>query len=95
MTAKLAFSVSTIVEPEILIVDEILSVGDMKFQEKSKKKMIEMIEGGTTVLYVSHSLQAIRDLCDTTIWLEKGKIVKSGNTEEVCDAYLEHNTSAS
>ena len=88
MTAKLAFSISTIVEPEILIVDEILSVGDMKFQEKSKKKMMSMIEGGTTVLYVSHSLESIRDLCTKVIWLDHGKIVKMGKTKEVCNAYL-------
>ena len=89
MTAKLAFSISTVVEPEILIVDEILSVGDMKFQEKSKQKMMSMIEGGTTVLYVSHSLDSIRDLCTKVIWLDHGKIVKMGKTKEICDDYLE------
>lgn len=87
MTAKLAFSIATIVDPEILIVDEILSVGDLKFQEKSKNKMMEMIGGGTTVLYVSHSLQAIKDICTKVIWLENGKIVKIGKTKEVCDEY--------
>lgn len=78
MTAKLAFSIATIVNPEILIVDEILSVGDIKFQEKSKKKMMEMIKGGTTVLYVSHSLESIKDLCTKVVWLEHGKVVKMG-----------------
>ena len=63
MVAKLAFSISTIVDPEVLIVDEILSVGDIKFQEKSKNKMMSMIEGGTTVLYVSHSIDSIKELC--------------------------------
>ncbi|HIU40563.1 MAG TPA: ABC transporter ATP-binding protein [Candidatus Aphodocola excrementigallinarum] len=87
MTAKLAFSIATIVNPEILIVDEILSVGDIKFQEKSKKKMMEMIKGGTTVLYVSHSLDSIRDLCTKVVWLEHGKVVKIGDTNEVCDEY--------
>lgn len=87
MTAKLAFSISTAVEPEILIVDEILSVGDLKFQEKSKNTMMKMIKGGTTVLYVSHSLQTIKDLCTKVVWLEHGKIVMSGDTEEVCNAY--------
>ena len=72
MTAKLAFSIATVVNPEILIVDEILSVGDIKFQEKSKGKMLEMIKGGTTVLYVSHSLESIKDLCDKVIWIEHG-----------------------
>ncbi len=87
MTAKLAFSIATIVNPEILIVDEILSVGDIKFQEKSKHKMMEMIKGGTTVLYVSHSLQSIKDLCTKVVWLEHGKVVKIGDTKKICDAY--------
>lgn len=87
MTAKLAFSIATVVNPEILIVDEILSVGDIKFQEKSKKKMLEMIHGGTTVLYVSHSLDSIRELCDRVIWIEHGKMVKLGKTEKICDEY--------
>ena len=87
MTAKLAFSIATVVNPEILIVDEILSVGDMRFQEKSKKKMMSMIEGGTTVLYVSHSLESIRKLCNKVIWIEHGKIVMIGNTDQVCDKY--------
>lgn len=87
MVAKLAFSISTVVDPEILIVDEILSVGDIKFQEKSKNKMMSMIKGGTTVLYVSHSLGSIKELCNKVIWLEHGKIVMMGNTKKVCDAY--------
>ena len=87
MTAKLAFSIATIVNPEILIVDEILSVGDIKFQEKSKKKMMEMIKGGTTVLYVSHSLQSIKELCTKVVWLELGNVVKMGDTNKICDAY--------
>ncbi len=87
MVAKLAFSISTVVDPEILIVDEILSVGDIKFQEKSKNKMMSMIKGGTTVLYVSHSLESIRELCNKVIWLEDGKIVMMGNTKKVCDTY--------
>lgn len=87
MTAKLAFSIATIVNPEILIVDEILSVGDIKFQEKSKKKMMEMIKGGTTVLYVSHSLESIKDLCTKVVWLEHGKVIKMGDTKKICDEY--------
>ena len=89
MVAKLAFSISTIVDPEILIVDEILSVGDIKFQEKSKNKMMSMINGGTTVLYVSHSLDSIRELCNKVVWLEHGKVVMAGETNKVCDAYYE------
>ena len=87
MTAKLAFSIATVVDPEILIVDEILSVGDIKFQDKSKKKMMEMIEGGTTVLYVSHSLESIKDLCTRVIWLEHGQIVKIGDAKKICEEY--------
>ena len=89
MIAKLAFSISTIVDPEILIVDEILSVGDIKFQEKSKNKMMSMIKGGTTVLYVSHSLQSIKEICNKVIWLEHGKIVKMGDTKKMCDEYYD------
>ena len=87
MTAKLAFSIATVVNPEILIVDEILSVGDLKFQEKSKKKMMELIKGGTTVLYVSHSLDAIKSLCTKVIWLEHGKVKKIGFPEHICELY--------
>ena len=87
MTAKLAFSIATIVNPEILIVDEILSVGDIKFQEKSKNKMMSMIKGGTTVLYVSHSIDSIKELCTKVIWLDHGKIVKMGSAKKICDEY--------
>ena len=89
MVAKLAFSISTIVDPEVLIVDEILSVGDIKFQEKSKSKMMSMIEGGTTVLYVSHSIDSIKELCSKVIWLDHGEIVKMGDTKEICDEYYQ------
>lgn len=87
MVAKLAFSISTIVDPEVLIVDEILSVGDIKFQEKSKNKMMSMIKGGTTVLYVSHSIDSIKELCSKVIWLDHGKIVKMSNAKQVCNEY--------
>ena len=89
MVARLAFSIATQVDPEILIVDEILSVGDLNFQQKSEEKMRSMITGGTTVLYVSHSIQSIKSLCDKVVWLEHGKVVMAGNTEEVCAAYYE------
>ncbi len=87
MVAKLAFSIATVVNPEILIVDEILSVGDIKFQEKSKNKMMEMIKGGTTVLYVSHDLSSIMELCNRVVWLEHGKVVKIGETDKICKEY--------
>lgn len=90
MVARLAFSIATVVDPEILIVDEILSVGDINFQQKSENKMRSMIGGGTTVLYVSHSLESIRKLCDKVVWLEKGKIQMVGNAKEVCEAYKEY-----
>lgn len=89
MVAKLAFSISTIVDPEVLIVDEILSVGDIKFQEKSKSKMMSMIEGGTTVLYVSHSIKSIEELCSKVIWLDHGQIVKMGDAKKICREYYE------
>lgn len=87
MTARLAFSIATIVDPEILIVDEILGVGDINFQDKSNKKMQEMIKGGTTVLFVSHSLDAIKKLCTKAVWLEHGQIKMVDTPEKVCDAY--------
>ena len=87
MVARLAFSVATIVEPEILIVDEILSVGDLNFQQKSENKMRSLISGGTTVLYVSHSIKSIESLCDRVVWLEHGKVIMVGETEEVCKEY--------
>lgn len=87
MVARLAFSVATVVEPEILIVDEILSVGDIAFQAKSEEKMRNMINGGTTVLYVSHSLESIKSICDRVIWLDHGKVVKLGKPQDVIDEY--------
>lgn len=87
MVARLAFSVATIVEPEILIVDEILSVGDIAFQAKSMDKMLSMIGGGTTVLFVSHSVEQIKKMCDTVVWLDHGNVVKIGG-KEICDEYV-------
>ena len=88
MIAKLAFSIATIVNPEILIVDEILSVGDIKFQEKSKNKMLQLIKGGTTVLYVSHSIESIKELCSKVIWIEHGTLVEVGAADKLCDKYF-------
>ena len=87
MLARLAFSVASVVNPEILIVDEILSVGDAGFQEKSRKRMLELMGGGTTVLFVSHSLDQIREMCGRVIWLEHGQVKASGRAEEICNAY--------
>ena len=88
MLARLAFSVAAMVQPQILIVDEILAVGDAAFQAKSHARMMELMGGGTTVLFVSHSMDQIRQMCDKVIWLEKGRIKMSGTTDEVCDAYV-------
>ena len=87
MLMRLAFSVATVVNPDILIVDEILSVGDADFQAKSKARMLELMGGGTTVLFVSHSLEQIRELCNRVIWLEHGKVEMIGNTDKICDKY--------
>ena len=87
MLARLAFSVATVVNPEILIVDEILSVGDMAFQEKSRKRMMELMGGGTTVLFVSHNLEQIREMCSRVVWLEHGAVKMIGPTQEICDIY--------
>lgn len=87
MLARLAFSVATVVRPEILIVDEILSVGDASFQEKSRRRMLELMGGGTTVLFVSHSLEQIREMCSRVLWLERGRVRAIGAVQEICDAY--------
>lgn len=89
MVARLAFSIATIVEPEILIVDEILSVGDIAFQAKSERKMLSMINGGTTVLFVSHSIEQIKKMCDRVVWLDHGKMIKIGG-KEICDEYKKY-----
>lgn len=87
MMARLAFSIASVVQPEILIVDEILAVGDVAFQEKSFNRMKELMTGGATVLFVSHDLEKIEEMCDKVIWLNKGKVVMFGDTEDVCNEY--------
>lgn len=87
MLARLAFSVATVIEPEILIVDEILAVGDAAFQDKSRARMMELMHGGTTVLFVSHSLEQIREMCDRCIWLDHGKAKMVSDKDSICDAY--------
>ena len=87
MMMRLAFSIATLVEPEILIVDEILAVGDERFQKKSHDRMISLMDGGTTVLMVSHNLEQIREMCSRVIWLCHGQVRMNGDTNEVCDAY--------
>ena len=87
MMMRLAFSVATLVDPEILIVDEILAVGDERFQKKSYDRMMSLMDGDTTVLMVSHNLDQIRRMCSRVIWLDKGHLKMDGETSEVCDAY--------
>lgn len=87
MLMRLAFSIATVVEPEILIVDEILAVGDEGFQAKSKARMMELMSGGTTVLFVSHSLKQIEEMCDRVLWLDEHRVRMLGNAVEICTAY--------
>lgn len=87
MLSRLGFAISTVRKPDILIIDEVLAVGDLKFQEKSSKKIKELLEGDTTLLLVSHSLNDIEKFCDKVIWLEKGEIKMMGNTKEICKKY--------
>ena len=87
MLARLAFSVASVIEPEILIVDEILSVGDSEFQKKSRERMMKLMGEGTTVLFVSHNIGQIREMCNRVVWLENGKVVMCENTDKVCDYY--------
>jgi lipopolysaccharide transport system ATP-binding protein len=87
MQARMAFAISTVVKPDILIVDEVLSVGDAAFQRKCINRINEMLSGSTTLLFVSHDNNLVKHLCKKAIWLRKGEIVLSGSSDEVCDAY--------
>lgn len=87
MIARLGFSIATLVKPEILIVDEILAVGDFLFQQKCERRIKDMMSGGTTVLIVSHSIEQIERLCTRVLWLERGVQKMLGSSEEVCEAY--------
>lgn len=87
MVARLGFAIATITHPDILIVDEILAVGDFLFQEKCEKRIQEMMSGGTTVIIVSHSIEQIERLCKHVMWLDHGEMKMIGGTEEVCNAY--------
>ncbi len=89
MRARLGFAVATIVQPDILIVDEILAVGDYAFQQKCLKRMDEMMSGGTTLLFVSHSIDQVKNLCDHAVWINQGTVERIGEVEAVCDAYME------
>lgn len=87
MVARIGFAIATLTKPDILIVDEILSVGDFSFQQKCEQRISELMAGGTTVIIVSHSLEQIERLCDRVVWLEKGRIKMIGDTKQVCREY--------
>lgn len=89
MKSRLAFSIATTVKSQILILDEVLSVGDAAFKAKSTKRMKEMMAGDVTLLFVSHSISQVKELCDRAIWLDHGKVLMDGEVNEVCDKYLE------
>lgn len=87
MIARLGFAVATIIKAEILIVDEVLAVGDFRFQEKCKAKIAELLSGGTTLLFVSHSAEQVKELCTKAAWLDHGNLMAFGDTEEIYDMY--------
>lgn len=87
MLARLAFAIATIGTPDILIVDEVLSVGDFRFQQKCEKRIQQMMKKDTSILFVSHSIDQVKKLCTKTVWIEKGKVKMIGPTEEVCALY--------
>lgn len=87
MRARLGFAVATMVKPDILVVDEVLAVGDLAFQNKCIKRMQDMLAGGTTLLFVSHSNDTVRKMCKNAIWLDHGQVKMTGTANEVCDSY--------
>lgn len=87
MYARLGFAIATIVNPDILIVDEVLSVGDYKFKEKCTKRIKEMIEQGTTIIIVSHEIDMIEEVCNKVLWLDHGRIRGFGDTDKICSQY--------
>lgn len=89
MKARLGFSVATMVKPDILIVDEILAVGDYKFKKKCMKRMEELLGGGTTLLYVSHNIDEVASLCDHALWIDHGVTRMQGEVDDICRAYME------
>ena len=89
LAARLGFAVATVVRPDILICDEVLAVGDYRFQQKCEGRMGELLDAGTTLLYVSHADESVRRLCSHALWMENGCVVMSGGSKEVCDAYMD------
>ena len=95
MLAKLGFSIATSVNPDILIIDEVLGVGDVNFKKKSSDKIKSLMDGGTTVLLVSHSIPQIRELCDKAIWIDNGSLRAMGEVNKICNEYLKDAEKAS
>lgn len=91
MAARLGFAIATTVKPDILIVDEVLSVGDYEFQKKCENRMHNMLADGTTLLYVSHSIETVKSLCKHALWLQNGEVQMMGNVEAVCSSYMNEN----
>ena len=89
MKSRLGFAIATAVKPDVLILDEVLSVGDAAFKEKSEQRILDMIDDGVTVLFVSHSTDRVRKLCNKAIILTKGQVVAKGEVNEICDMYTE------
>jgi len=87
MKSKLAFSIASRINPDILVLDEVLSVGDIGFRKKSEARMRELMSGGTTTILVSHSMAQIREMCTQVVWLEKGEMRGVGDTKTMCDEY--------
>lgn len=90
MKSKLAFSLASMVSPDILVLDEVLSVGDIAFKKKSEQRMLDLINSGVTTILVSHSMAQIREMCTQVLWLEKGEMKGIGDTKEICDAYEQY-----
>lgn len=87
MTARLGFAIATVIKADILIVDEVLAVGDFRFQEKCKNRIEQLLEAGTTLLFVSHSKEQVMELCPKSVWLDQGNLMAFGNTKEVYELY--------
>ncbi len=90
MVARLGFAIATVIRADILIVDEVLAVGDFKFQEKCKAKIAQLLSGGATLLFVSHSIEQVKELCTKAVWLDHGELKAFGDTQSVCAQYMSH-----
>ena len=88
MSARLGFAIATVTKPDILIVDEVLAVGDYAFQQKCKARMEELLSGGTTLLFVSHSIEQVKELCQYAIWIDKGVVKAQGDVNSVSQQYM-------